>query len=98
MAILVTGSAGFIGAATSRMLLERGDAVVGIDNLNDYYDPALKQARIDRLRSDFGERFRFERVDFADAEALKAGMDAVEFDGIVHLGAQAGVGYSIQDP
>ena len=71
MAVLVTGAAGFIGAATARALLERGDEVVGIDNLNDYYDPALKQARLDNLARQFGNRFRFERVDFADAEALK---------------------------
>ena len=61
MAVLVTGAAGFIGAATSRALLERGDEVVGIDNLNDYYDPTLKQARLDNLQQQFGNRFRFER-------------------------------------
>ncbi len=63
MAVLVTGAAGFIGAATSRALLDRGDEVVGIDNLNDYYDPTLKQARLNRLSQDFGDRFRFDRVD-----------------------------------
>ncbi len=62
MAVLVTGAAGFIGAATSARFLERGDAVVGIDNLNDYYDPALKRARIEALQGDFGaDRFRFEQ-------------------------------------
>ena len=61
MAVLVTGAAGFIGAATSRVLLERGDEVIGIDNLNDYYDPALKQARLRHLQQQFGNRFRFER-------------------------------------
>jgi len=98
MAVLVTGAAGFIGAATSRALLERGDEVVGIDNLNDYYDPALKHARLERMRREFGDRFRFERVDFADAEALKRATDPVQIDGIVHLGAQAGVRYSIENP
>ncbi|HUP67099.1 MAG TPA: GDP-mannose 4,6-dehydratase [Sphingomicrobium sp.] len=99
MAVLVTGSAGFIGAATARALLERGgDDVFGIDNLNDYYDPSLKQARLDRLSKQFGNRFRFERVDFADAEALKRATDGAEIDRIVHLGAQAGVRYSIENP
>jgi UDP-glucuronate 4-epimerase len=98
MAVLVTGAAGFIGAASSRALLERGDDVVGIDNLNDYYDPALKQARLGNLQQQFGNRFRFERVDFADAEALKSATDAVDVDGIIHLGAQAGVRYSLENP
>jgi UDP-glucuronate 4-epimerase len=98
MAILVTGAAGFIGAASAHALLERGDEVVGIDNLNDYYDPALKRARLDGLMRRFGNRFRFERVDFADADALKAFTDGVDIDRIVHLGAQAGVRYSIENP
>ena len=70
MAVLVTGAAGFIGAATSRALLERGDDVVGIDNLNDYYDPKLKADRLARLQQQYGNRFRFEKVDFSDAVAL----------------------------
>src|SRR5690348_1415574 len=98
MAVLITGAAGFIGAATSRALLERGDEVVGIDNLNDYYDPSLKQARLQRLQQQFGNRFRFEQIDFADADALKGFTDAVEIDNIVHLGAQAGVRYSLEHP
>jgi UDP-glucuronate 4-epimerase len=98
MAVLVTGAAGFIGAATSRALLERGDEVVGIDSLNDYYDPKLKQARLERLQQQFGNRFRFERLDFADADALKSFTDTIEIDGIVHLGAQAGVRYSLENP
>ena len=98
MAVLVTGAAGFIGAATSRALLERGDEVVGIDNLNDYYDVSLKQARLTQLQRQFGNRFRFERLDFADADALKAFTDTIEIDGIVHLGAQAGVRYSLENP
>jgi len=98
MAVMVTGAAGFIGAATARALLERGDEVVGIDSLNDYYDPKLKQARLTRLQQQFGNRFRFERLDFADADALKSFTDTIEIDGIVHLGAQAGVRYSIENP
>ncbi|MFL6829158.1 MAG: NAD-dependent epimerase/dehydratase family protein [Sphingomicrobium sp.] len=98
MAVLVTGAAGFIGSATARALLARGDEVVGIDNLNDYYDPTLKQARLDRLSSDFAGAFRFERVDFADADALKRLAGANHFDTIVHLGAQAGVRYSLENP
>jgi UDP-glucuronate 4-epimerase len=98
MAVLVTGAAGFIGAATSRALLARGDEVVGIDSLNDYYDPALKQARLTKLQQQFGTRFRFERLDFADADALKLYTDTLDIDRIVHLGAQAGVRYSIEHP
>ncbi len=98
MPILVTGAAGFIGAATARALLERGDEVIGIDNLNDYYDPGLKEARLSRLVEQFGNRFRFERLDFADAQALKRFAGTVEVDRIIHLGAQAGVRYSLQNP
>ena len=98
MTVLVTGAAGFIGAATARALLERGDEVVGIDSLNDYYDPRLKQARLTQLQQQFGNRFRFEKVDFADADALKAFTDTIEIEGIVHLGAQAGVRYSLENP
>jgi UDP-glucuronate 4-epimerase len=99
MTVLVTGSAGFIGAATARALLERGGAdVVGIDNLNSYYDPTLKQARLDGLAKQFGNRFRFERVDFADAEALNRVVDGIELSGIVHFGAQAGVRHSLENP
>ena len=98
MAVLVTGAAGFIGAATSRTLLDRGDEVVGIDNLNDYYDPALKRARLDNLQRQYGNRFRFEQVDFADARQLDELSGSAGIDRIVHLGAQAGVRYSIEHP
>src|SRR3954452_18199835 len=98
MAVLVTGVAGFIGGATARALLDRGDDVVGIDNLNDYYDPRQKQARLTTLQQQFGNRFRFERVDFADVTALKAFTDTIDIGGIVHLGAQAGVRYSLENP
>jgi UDP-glucuronate 4-epimerase len=98
MAVLVTGVAGFIGAAVASSHRERGDQVVGIDNLNDYYDPSLKQARISRLSGQFGDKFRFERVDFADPLQLRPVADSMEIDAIVHLGAQAGVRYSIENP
>ncbi len=98
MSVLVTGAAGFIGAATARTLLARGDHIIGIDNLNGYYDPALKRARLAGLTADFGERFRFVELDFADADALTRMAGAQDFDRIVHLGAQAGVRYSIENP
>src|SRR5947208_7030689 len=98
MAVLVTGAAGFVGAATARVLLDRGDDVVGIDNLNDYYDPSLKQARLDNVARQYGNRFRFERVDFSDADALKALAETHRFHSIIHLGAQAGVRYSLENP
>jgi UDP-glucuronate 4-epimerase len=96
MKILVTGAAGFIGMHTSLRLLERGDQVVGIDNLNDYYDPALKAARLEQLKARPG--FRFERIDVADRAALEALFSAERFDRVVHLAAQAGVRYSITHP
>jgi UDP-glucuronate 4-epimerase len=98
MAVLVTGVAGFIGASTARVLLDRGEEVVGIDNLNDYYDPSLKQARLDNLSRQYGNRFRFERVDFSDADELGRLAESAELDRIVHLGAQAGVRYSLENP
>lgn len=97
MRVLVTGAAGFIGAALSERLLARGDAVIGIDNCNDYYDPALKAARIARLEAAGGD-FAFHKVDFADMGALTAALDGTDFDAIVHLGAQAGVRYSLENP
>ena len=98
MTILVTGAAGFIGAATARALLERGDEVIGIDNLNSYYDPSLKRARLDRLGADFGDRFRFERLDFANWTDVERLGTLGEFENIVHFGAQAGVRYSLENP
>jgi len=98
MKVLVTGAAGFIGAAAAHALIARGDAVVGIDNLNPYYDPALKQARIDRLAREAGGRFHFERVDFADQAALSGFASSHDFDRILHFGAQAGVRYSVENP
>ena len=99
MTILVTGAAGFIGAAVSRALLMRGDRVVGIDNLEPYYDVALKHARIADIRAGAGgEGFAFERCDFSDREALASCLGGRSIERIVHLGAQPGVRYSIENP
>ena len=98
MNVFVTGVAGFIGSSVARRLLERGDRVVGIDNLSDYYDVNLKHARLARLAEDFGDRFTFEKGDFADQRALGEIAARHDFDRIVHLGAQAGVRYSMENP
>ncbi|MEG3164934.1 GDP-mannose 4,6-dehydratase [Sphingomonas sp. PB2P19] len=94
MTVLVTGVAGFIGMHVAGVLLARGERVVGIDNLNDYYPVSLKRARLAQLSGDF----TFHHVDFADNAALDAATDGEAFDRIVHLGAQAGVRYSIDNP
>ena len=96
MRILITGAAGFIGSTLSRRLLARGDAVFGIDNLNDYYDVGLKKARLARLL-DYAQ-FRFEKIDIADQAAIAALFARESFDVIVHLAAQVGVRYSIENP
>lgn len=96
MTILVTGCAGFIGMHVARALLERGETVVGLDNCNDYYDPRLKDARLDVLRA--FDAFRFLKLDLADNEALVSALDGVAIDRIVHLGAQAGVRFSLESP
>jgi len=98
MRILVTGAAGFIGSTLIQRLLARGDEVIGIDNLNDYYSVALKQARRDRLIAVGGNRFTFLTTDFSDYPALTHVLDPLAFDRVVHLGAQAGVRYSIENP
>ncbi len=98
MAILVTGAAGFIGFNVARRLLARGEEVVGIDCINSYYDPALKRARLAHLAANHHNGFHFEQVDFADMPALKAALAPHRFDRVVHLGAQAGVRYSITNP
>ena len=96
-AILVTGAAGFIGAALARALLERGERVIGVDNFNDYYDPVLKHARVASLAG-FGDRLTMIEVDFGDRAALDAALDGLAFDRVAHLGAQAGVRYSLINP
>jgi len=98
MTILVTGAAGFIGYSVSDHLLARGERVVGLDNLNDYYPVSLKQDRLGALEQAHGQAFEFVKVDFADTEALTAAIDGKGIDAIVHLGAQAGVRYSLHNP
>ena len=96
MKVLVTGAAGFIGMHVVQRLVARGDSVVGIDNLNAYYDPSLKQARLAELAG--LDVFRFERMDIVDRAALDALFAIERFDMVVHLAAQAGVRYSIDNP
>jgi len=96
MRILVTGAAGFIGSTLAHALLDRGDEVTGIDNLNDYYDVRLKQARLDRLRPRAG--FLFHKLDIVERKAMAELFAAGKFDAVVHLAAQAGVRYSIENP
>jgi UDP-glucuronate 4-epimerase len=96
MKLLVTGAAGFIGYHTALRLLERGDEVVGLDNLNDYYDVRLKEARLEHLRRHAA--FRFEKIDLADRDAMQRLFASAGFARIIHLGAQAGVRYSIENP
>ena len=96
MHILLTGAAGFIGMHTAQRLLARGDTVLGIDNLNDYYAVALKRARLEPLQTHPG--FAFEQVDVADREAMARLFTSHHFDAVVHLAAQAGVRYSITHP
>jgi UDP-glucuronate 4-epimerase len=96
MKVLVTGSAGFIGSALSIRLLSRGDMVVGIDNHNDYYDPNLKEARLDRHIND--KNYTHIRMDIEDSNALRELFDTEDFDVVVNLAAQAGVRYSIENP
>ena len=98
MRVLVTGAAGFIGAAVAERLCARGDEVLGIDSLNDYYQVSLKDDRVARVGAAAGARFAFKKVDFSRWEELSAAIDGEEFDRIVHLGAQAGVRYSIENP
>jgi len=96
MKILVTGAAGFIGMHAALRLLERGDQVVGLDNLNDYYDPALKMARLARLTPHAG--FNFVRLDVADRVGMETLFATEKFDRVIHLAAQAGVRYSLKNP
>ncbi|MFP5394557.1 MAG: SDR family NAD(P)-dependent oxidoreductase [Alphaproteobacteria bacterium] len=98
MRVLVTGVAGFIGSTLALRLLERGDSVIGIDSLNAYYQVSLKQDRLERIKAAGGNRFAFHQVDFADMAALERALQGQEFDRIVHLGAQAGVRYSLENP
>ena len=94
--VLVTGAAGFIGFHVARRLLSDGRTVVGIDNINDYYDPRLKEARLDLLKAD--PKFTFAKLDLADRAATKSLFERHRFPTVIHLAAQAGVRYSIQNP
>lgn len=96
MKILVTGAAGFIGMTTSLRLLARGDEVVGLDNLNDYYEVSLKENRLKRLTALPG--FRFVKLDVGDRAGMEKLFAEEKFDKVIHLAAQAGVRYSIQNP
>lgn len=97
MTILLTGGAGFIGAAVAERLLERGESVVVLDNFNDYYSVRLKRDRIARLAR-FGNALTVHELDFSDTAAVQRAIGALNFDRIVHLGAQAGVRYSLDNP
>ncbi len=98
MTSLITGAAGFIGFHLANRLLDSGEPVIGIDNLNDYYSPQLKRDRIADLKARHGNGFSFIEVDFADHVALDAALAPHGFDRIAHLGAQAGVRYSLENP
>ena len=96
MKILVTGTAGFIGAAVAEALLARGDEVVGVDSLNDYYDVALKRARLARFSGH--ARYHHHEFDLSDVERTRALFAAARPERVIHLAAQAGVRYSLSNP
>lgn len=98
MAVLVTGAAGFIGHHAAKALLARGEEVVGIDNLNSYYDVRLKRQRVSELEAVYPRAFSFKRLDFSNNGVLKQALAETAIDRIVHLGAQAGVRYSLKKP
>ena len=99
MKILVTGVAGFIGSAIAESLLQRGDAVIGIDNLNDYYELSLKEARLARIATaKKSATFTFIKMDIADRQAMEALFEKEQFDAVINLAAQAGVRYSLENP
>ncbi len=95
-AVLVTGVAGFIGFHVAHRLLQNGREIVGLDNINDYYDPKLKEARLSVLRNSLN--FSFTKLDLADRPAAKALFAEHRFPAVIHLAAQAGVRHSIEDP
>ena len=96
MKVLVTGAAGFIGMHTSKRLLDEGYEVVGLDNMNDYYDPKLKEYRLEQLTP--YEKFKFVKMDLCDKEGVAALFESEKFERVIHLAAQAGVRYSIEKP
>lgn len=96
MKVLVTGAAGFIGMHVAQLLLKRGDEVVGIDNLNDYYDPRLKEARLEQLKS--YRNFSFLKGDIADSQCVNEIFASAKPQRVVNLAAQPGVRYSLKNP
>jgi UDP-glucuronate 4-epimerase len=96
MKVLVTGSAGFIGSALTLRLLERGDVVIGIDNHNDYYDPKIKESRLQRYINH--SNYTHLRIDLTDRDAIEKAFEIHKPQRVVNLAAQAGVRYSIQNP
>lgn len=97
MTVLITGAAGFIGMHVAEALLARGEYVIGVDNMNDYYDPALKAARLERLRTH--DNFSFIEVDIGDRAALEGALEGLtDVRQVIHLAAQAGVRYSLENP
>jgi UDP-glucuronate 4-epimerase len=101
MKFLVTGNAGFIGFHVAERLMRRGDSVVGLDNVNDYYDPALKEARLQhlsKLATETGTDYQMHRIDLADKPAVEAVFAGAEIHKVIHLAAQAGVRYSLENP
>ena len=96
MKVLITGAAGFIGSHVAHILLDRGDEVVGLDNMNDYYDPTLKVDRLARLTPKAG--FKFHKVDIADKDTLDNVFKIEKVDRVINLAAQAGVRYSLENP
>jgi UDP-glucuronate 4-epimerase len=99
MKVLVTGAAGFIGSKLSEVLIARGDRVIGIDNMNDYYDVSLKEARLQRIADhDVDHLFSYIKLDLADREGIETLFAEQQFDAVINLAAQAGVRYSIENP
>lgn len=98
MAVVVTGAAGFIGFHTARALLSQGEQILGLDNLNSYYDPNLKRERISELEREFGDRFAFRLADLTDQAQTSGAVQGFEFDRLIHLAAQVGVRYSLCNP